>query len=665
MLISLRGILCLIAVVGVFNVWCPLSVVSDGSFFYATISSFNQENYILSEAFLASLYSSEIAPDADADCNIVVSTMENLTLYDKVGESFTPIESTQQKCPVSKATYVNGLLSIQDIAGVTVSTVLFDRGMKQLDGTGIHKEGYSDPHWQPVTEQETNLAAEFVRIQYPDGNEERFVQAQPKEQVKGRKTNSQSPNVLLLVVDNLSRQAATWVLPKTMEFLSNRSKNTFVFNRMGSTGHSTAPSMLPILTGKPYDVDALDRERIRTRRLTPTGIVEADIITTVARANGYVTSYGTDFSDSLFLGCNWWDRSWFDHVAPPPGKEGESKTKCLGELTNHQHSFSYIRSLWDTYGPLKHPVFSYYHAGHGHGNPLLANILDIDIMLLITEALSRNTVVFLIGDHGQYAQYQSKLPLATVSVPNLLATNFGIGYAAAMNQRQLVSQYDLYRTLRFLMSKDAGRLMSKDAGHEVLKPTLGVNLLLKRVSQNRRCVDAGIPDFRCFCSVFTPVDALPSELRDAAEAGINKESHDVAPQHCARASVVHVCSVRRMVTCVGQSRFHFHQTCDYDHSPHQQVQWMADIETSLQQNFTVRFSVKRVGLSAEGKLLPYENLETEAQQDEYNSSTLKVRPVIMHFNSSLDVIDLKQLTRYKRYESCTPAEASAQFCVCR
>ena len=626
------------------------------AYFFYKMETRRPGNNATTEAFVASLYSSKMDPDADAECNIVVSTMNNLALYDKIGPNLTPIDTKQQTCPASKATYTNGALRFRgNVDGVTVSTVAFDRCMKQLDGSGLPKGGYSDPQWRPVTEKETSLESEFVRVRYPGGDEERFVQAQPKKQVGGRQTNSENPNVLLLVVDNLSRQAATWILPKTMAFLRNRSKNTFVFNRMGSTGHSTAPSMTPILTGKPYDMDALDRDRVRTRRYTPSDIVEADIITTVARANGYVTTYATNYADSMFLGCYWWDRSWFDHVGPPPGKEGESNSECFGQFTNHQHGFSYIRSLWDTYEPLEHPVFTYYHAFHGHGDPVHANVLDVDIMLLVKEALSRNTVVLLIGDHGPYAQYQSKLPLATISVPNTLATTLGIGDAAAMNQRRLVSQYDLYQTLRFLVSPHANAATTK---------ALGINLAMDSVSRTRSCAEAGIPDFRCFCSIFTPVAELPSEWKDAAEAGINKEGHTVAPQDCARARVTAVRLVRRMVTCIGQSRFHFHRGCDYDHAPHQEVQWVADVETSLRQNFTVRLSLSRTGLSPEGKPLPFENIETDAQRDTYVVASAKAREKVMRFSTELKSIDVKQLTRYKRYEGCTPANASAQFCVC-
>ena len=616
-----------------------------------------QRNYPdpTSEAFVASLYSSEMAPDADAECNIVVSTMGKLSLYDKVDSTKkTPIDTKQQVCPPSTTVYNNGVLTIQGSRQAMVSTVPFDRATKQLEGSGIHLGNYQDPNWQSLTKRETKINSEFVRVKYSDGGgEERFTMAQPKSQVTERNTNRHSPHVLLLVVDNLSRQAATWTLPKTMAFLRGRRENTFVYNRMGSTGHSTAPSLTPILTGKPYDMDKLDRARVRTRRYTPTGIVDADIITSVARANGYVTAYVTDQDDALFVGCYWWDRSWFDHVAPPPGKAGESNAQCLGQFTKHQHGFNYIRSLWDTYEPLQHPVFTYYHASHAHSTPEDAHVLDVDIMLLVKEALARNSVVVLIGDHGSYAQYQSKLPLSTISVPEAFASGHGIGDVAALNQRRLVSQYDLYKTLRFVVS-----------GADSTSDGFGINLLKDRVSSSRGCAEAGIPDFRCFCSVFTGIDTLPSEWKDAVESFINEQAHDVAPQDCAQASVTRVRSVRRMLTCVGQSRFHFHRQCDYDHSPHQHVTWVADVETSLKQNFTVRLSISRVAVSESGTVMPFQNLETDAQRDKYKQAKTRERLRIESFRTSLDSIDVKQLTRYKRYEACTPAAASAQFCVC-
>ena len=610
-----------------------------------------------SQAFVDSLFSSKMNPEADSDCNIIVSSFATTSLYDKAGPQKTQAKNIEQhQCPASRATYKRGVLSIPNgETGVKISTVPLDRGLKQLRGSGLDMGNYMPPQWKTITGNEIKLDTEHVRLQYADGKEETFLQAQPKIQVTNsvRETNSPRSHILLLVIDNLSRQTATWTLPKTMAFLKSRRRNTFVYNRLGSTGHSTAPSMTPILTGKPYDMDSLDRERVRTRRYIPSGIVDSELITSLAREHGYATAYVTDQEDATFLGCKWWNRSWFDHVAPPPAKEGESKTKCIGQFTNHQHGFQYIRSLWERYEEKGHPVFTYYHASHGHAIPENAQVLDADLMHLVNEALERNCVVALIGDHGPYAIYQSKLPLGTLSVPDVLATQIAVGRIAELNQRRLVSQFDLYKTLRFLVT-----------GTNSGGPEFSINLLTESVMPSRNCSSAGIPDFRCFCSVWTDVDRLPTEWKEAVELAMNKNAHQVAPQQCARASVVNVSLVRRMVTCVGLSRFHFHRRCDYDHAPHQHVQWLADVDTSLKQRFTVRLSVSRVGLQASGSPISFENHETDTERDAYLVAASKVRPRIARFRQSLNSLEMKQLTRYGQFESCTPPEANAQFCVC-
>jgi hypothetical protein len=142
---------------------------------------------------------------------------------------------------------------------------------------------------------------------------------------------SNKPNVVLFVIDALSRRQAQWVLPSTMSWLLRQQTSqdpqaprVFGFNHFSSAAHFTAGSMVPLLYGHPYTAD-MDVERVRTRRyglhargagcltrtrararrlLNPGSPVNN--VVRAARERGYATVYGHE-CQSLYMGCNWCD----------------------------------------------------------------------------------------------------------------------------------------------------------------------------------------------------------------------------------------------------------------------------------------------------------------------------------------------------------------------
>jgi LmbE family N-acetylglucosaminyl deacetylase len=149
-------------------------------------------------------------------------------------------------------------------------------------------------------------------------------------------------------------------------------------------------------------------------------------------------------------------------------------------------------------------------------------------MELLKDAFSKNVVVALIGDHGPYAQYQSKLPLGSLLLTSKTLRSIPRD-VLRQNQDRLVSQYDIYKSLRYIMAQ---------------------------ISTSHRGVDAN------------------------------------------------------------------------------------------------------------GKRIALRNTETDSQRDKYTKAVTKTREKVVKFRVNIDSLDIKQLTRYRPYEDCTPPEASAQFCVC-
>jgi hypothetical protein len=290
------------------------------------------------------------------------------------------------------------------------------------------------------------------------------------------------------------------------------------------------------------------------------------------------------------------------------------------------------------------PFFAYYHLGHGHANPKAVNVLDVDIRDLVQFAQAHNTVVFLIGDHGPYSSFQSKLPLVTINTPE------GFGFETSIikqNQRRLVAQYDIGESIRWILT-------GTTRSHK-----FGLNLFSSIVPWNRSCEEAGIPSNRCFCSESEQISALPEELQNYVAEKLNKNSHDVAPLQCARLTIEQANNIERNVVCLGQSRFEFNRKCDFETYPHQKVTWIFEIETNKNQIFKVEIDSQRTGVNSNGGALPYPN-----EQKNYLSPSNKQIYPKLQFTQVLTAIRIKQLTRYSKFEACTPSKADAKFCVC-
>lgn len=592
------------------------------------------------------LFSNDFQPPGDSKCDISVPLSARNVLYDlprNAQNLISPSKSIQ--CRHSRAAFERGILKVNaPVGNIEICTNTLDRCTAQLKGSGLVSGPYLEKWDTFQTPLNKEILTEFLRIRYPDGHEETFLEPiwEPRTPQTGNEGARAQPNVLLLVVDNLSRQDGMSYLPETMKFLKNQNKRgkSFVFNRAGSTGLSTAPSMTPILTGFAYDMNALDESRTQTRRYVP-NVNTDELLTKVAREQGYKTYYGTDQSDALFLGCLWWDRSWFDHVIPTPTKRGVSKTKCAGNAVAHQHGFHYIRKLMEKSAE---PFFTYYHLSHGHANPKDVNVLDVDIRNLVQFAQTRNTVIFLIGDHGSYSSFQSKMPLVTFNTPEGFEFETSI---IKQNQRRLVAQYDIGESIRWILT-------GITRSHK-----FGLNLFSSIVPWSRSCEEAGIPSNRCFCSETEKVLALPGKILNYVNERLNKNAHDVAPSQCARLTIEHVNAIERSVLCQGQSRFEFNRKCDFETYPHQKVTWFFEIKTNKNQIFKIEIDSQRTGVDPNGGALPYPN-----ERKTYLSSNNKITYPKLTFKQIFSGIRIRQLTRYGKFESCTPSKADAKFCVC-
>jgi hypothetical protein len=646
--------------------------------------------------YVASLFAPIDDPPGDSACKIEIgidaagSKSYNARTVDKRAVVFNPGSCGSGKPRGHLSARTGELIINGNYSSADVSLSSLDRfALAQEKGSGIGVPFPKVAYTKHATPLRIRVPGGFARVTYTDGRRE--VLSAPVPRVAPRRVNEERkgappPNILILAVDSLARRASLWTLPRTMAFLREIKANAtatpyhaYVFNQAGSTGHSTAPSMTPVLTGRHFDM-SLDDERIRTRRYANPAVRHDDWITAHARRNGYVTAYGTTGHDNLFMGNTWWNRTIFDHVMPPLDTRAATEhvtwqlaLGCIGHGGRvFDHNFDYLRTMWNaTYGA-EVPKFAYYHAMYGHGAIERATVMDASIVRLLKDMLHTNTVVFFIGDHGPYSSFISKAPLVTMLLPKAMIASGSAGSLGVLadkllattlgNERLTVSQFDLYHTMKDLMYQRATVVSSPSKKH-------GMSLISQHVPRDRTCADAGISDWRCMCGAkrtAVPDAAIPRGLLDLAIEHINVRGHDKAPDACARLDLdlaLPVGLVPSSATAVPRCwRLGVKGTCTFKANGFEVADVVFTVSTrrGLQFTFEVTLNVRIPQIPAHQKHSPSGGLRvvpTKATHRWYDQPGSQLPTFVIAMNA-------KQLTRYAKYEKCTPPAASAQYCVC-
>ena len=262
---------------------------------------------------------------------------------------------------------------------------------------------------------------------------------------------------------------------------------------------------------------------------------------------------------------------------------------------------------WDTYDDV--PKFIYYHSWIGHGNPMEPALIQDSAMKFIDHVLQDdNTLVYFIGDHGQYCTFSNHLPLVSLitTAGVIQRTPFIDHETLLFNQRRLVSHFDHYAAMYNWMY--SGSAPPRDR-------LIGMDVSSKEIPYNRKCTECGVikqgHQAMCPCSSMAPVPAALDDAKVLALAAfINGIGHGKAPDTCRELRVTKV------------------------------VQSRADEET-----WFLSLQLEPVDLPDSGKYVEF----------------VGYGGVGAHPTASNAV----QISRYRPNEGCTPAGVSAQFCVCR
>ncbi|KAH7961557.1 uncharacterized protein LOC119385782 [Rhipicephalus sanguineus] len=362
----------------------------------------------------------------------------------------------------------------------------------------------------------STVEAEYVQISCKTNGsllfEDYFFVPQPKKRLHesltgpawnetalSRKTNSTS--ILILGLDSTSRMNFHRHMKRTRKFLK-QDLSAFEFIAFNKVGDASFANLIPLLTGLAgHDAESL---------IARSQMVEVlPFVWNLYKSRGYATAYVEEMPHyGLFTYPN------FTGFARAPAEYYPVSILRLMDETHFDERYCVgsrlkTKALVDYVGQVlkinRHePMFSfvwlsYLTHNHVNGLQIMDGMLEDFIRELSEHAVLENTALFFIGDHGprigpfrigEIGRYEDKNPVCFLALPKrFLAEHPEAAVQLEVNQRRLVTHYDLHATLVALSSLPALGKGSTNMGLS----------LMDRIPPERTCADAFVPSEFCAC----------------------------------------------------------------------------------------------------------------------------------------------------------------------
>jgi len=321
-----------------------------------------------------------------------------------------------------------------------------------------------------------------------------------KQNINRVVTESPKDNIVVILIDALSRAHAMRTLSKSMKWL--RENNGVSLGRYHITGFHSEENQTPLMTGSEY------KSQLGTT------------LPTIAKKMGYLTQYAS-IADRVAKVCS---RKLFDYWNV--GKEwsfDKDRGFCNGNAQTSEMTLQSIVDFFTAYPKI--PKFSYSYLLESHWwhpvstDGIYSTLLD-DPLLTFFERLPEleRTTIIIMSDHGSNfweqrsihpeVSYEHKLPLAVIKNPrknNLHA-----------NKWKLTTPYDMHASIVGIMGGKSNR---------------GTNIFQDIIPDTKTCSESGIPNEFCLCSLSENKDPTKPML-DATMKYINERGHGRDSKRC-------------------------------------------------------------------------------------------------------------------------------------
>ncbi|XP_072144681.1 uncharacterized protein [Dermacentor andersoni] len=324
-------------------------------------------------------------------------------------------------------------------------------------------------------------------------------------------------SVLVVGVDSVSRLNSMRHLRKTRRYLSSQ-LNAYELLAFSAVTRNPLQSQISLLTG--LDVREISRLPEHRNFHSPLHIVSA------YKARGYATLFAVDATTD---GSPFADDRW-GYGSPPADycprsyvqalEHDERNAVCQSFTSRSEALLRYVSAFFqqDTNGVRK---FGYvWLSQHVHGDINTVGYLDQPLKFflrnLTASGVLNDTALLLLSNYGKrtgdfafrsaFSEYEAKTPFCFLVLPEaFLRKNPGVAVALEVNQRRLVSAYDVHATLLTLAQLPDDKFEFTDRGLSLFRP----------LPPRRSCGDAFVQQDACAC-----LNSRPTTLADVVNLSL-------------------------------------------------------------------------------------------------------------------------------------------------
>ncbi|KAL5279302.1 hypothetical protein ACFFRR_003721 [Megaselia abdita] len=322
-------------------------------------------------------------------------------------------------------------------------------------------------------------------------------------------TEEEYVSILIIGIDSMSRSSFIRTMPKSWSYLESNER-WYDFPGYNRAGYATYANLVPLLAGLVANSDDYP-----CRSNDVGGLDECPFIWKEFEKHGYVTAFAED--TTAISTFNYLKKGFenppTDHYLRPflqsTGKIFQASGLCLGYKHTAEHVYDYMMDFAEMYSGS--PYFGVFWTNtFSHDNPEWAFQMDERMRTYFEdlEHILDETIVILVSDHGsrfgparqtKIGSIEENLPFLRISFPPSILTE-EVKKAVEINRARLISPFDIHKTLLDLIGEDTS-IEGCEYCQSILKP----------ISPERNCDDAGIPKWYCSCNEFTDLE-IDSDL---------------------------------------------------------------------------------------------------------------------------------------------------------
>jgi hypothetical protein len=338
---------------------------------------------------------------------------------------------------------------------------------------------------------------------------------QKMEAIRNLKPDMKRPNILVLMIDSISRQHFFRKMPKTSKyftknFFTEKAKNLTgyqYFRFHGLRQHHMANLLALRYDDREYWLASHPYERFENNYkdegyITATASAKCEVdeldLNKTTKSKLYADRRALDY-EFFAAACDPNALPRNSEYSPFKGPFSEFR-RCVYGQDSAKHQLDFTKEFWKVYADQPKVQMVTLMDGHEFTGELpvyLDDLLPQFFEDMVKDGLLEDSIVLVLSDHGNNANLFFK---GTASGKNELANPFmsvfmsqnnvaRFGKHAENNQQKLISHHDVNRVLNEIVS--------------VYKEYTGHNFFSEDIPNNRSCGDAMIPPEFCRCVLHT------------------------------------------------------------------------------------------------------------------------------------------------------------------